>query len=134
MTPSLPGSLDQALLLEQVSWMRRLARALVADQELAEDLVQETCLVALERAPRESGKLRAWLAEVLRNALRQHARSQGRRLARETSAARAEALEPTDQLVARVLLQRELVNAVLELDEPYRSTLLMRFFQELPPR
>jgi RNA polymerase sigma-70 factor (ECF subfamily) len=134
MTPRAPGSSDQALLLEQVSWIRRLARELVADRDLAEDLVQETCVVALERSPQESGRLRAWLAEVLRNALRQHARSEGRRAAREALAARGEALEPTDQLVERVLLQRELVNAVLELDEPYRSTLLLRFFDELPPR
>ncbi len=134
MTPRGSGNPDQALLLEQVSWMRRLAHALVADRELAEDLVQETCVVALERAPREAGKLRAWLAEVLRNALRQHARSQGRRLAREELVARHEALEPADHLVERVLLQRELVSAVLELDEPYRSTLLLRFFEELPPR
>lgn len=134
MTPPGPASPDQALLLEQVSWMRRLARALVADRDLADDLVQETCVAALERAPRETGNLRAWLGEVMRNALRQHSRARGRRLAREVSAARPEALEPADKLVERVLLQRELVNAVLELDEPYRSTLLLRFFEELPPR
>jgi len=132
MTPR--GPVDQAVLLEQVSWIRRLARELVADRELAEDLVQETCVVALEQAPRETTKLRAWLAEVLRNLLRQHARGQGRRSAREARAARPEALEPTDELVARVLLQRELVNAVLALNEPYRSTVLLRFFEELPPR
>src|SRR5262245_27784987 len=132
MTPR--GPVDQAVLLEEVSWIRRLARELVADRELAEDLVQETCVVALERAPREAQKLRSWLAEVLRNLLRQHARGQGRRRARETEAARAEALEPADALVERVLLQRELVNAVLALEEPYRSTVLLRFFEELPPR
>ena len=121
-------------MLEQVSWIRRLARELVADRELAEDLVQETCVVALEHAPRETGKLRAWLSEVLRNALRQHARSQGRRVAREAAAARTEALEPAAELVERALLQRELMNSVLELDEPYRSTVLLRFFEELPPR
>src|SRR5688572_12645613 len=134
MTPRGSASPDQALLLEQVSWIRRLARELVADRELAEDLVQETCVVALERAPREAGKLRAWLAEVLRNALRQHARSQGRRVAREAAAAQPEALEPADRLVERVLLQRELVSAVVALEEPYRSTVLLRYFEELPPR
>ena len=131
---TLRGPVDQAVLLEQVSWIRRLARELVADRELAEDLVQETCVVALEQAPRETTKLRAWLAEVLRNLLRQHARGQGRRSAREAWVARPEALEPTDELVERVLLQRELVNAVLALSEPYRSTVLLRFFEELPPR
>ena len=132
------GGLEQAVLLEQVSWIRRLARELVADRDLAEDLVQETCVVALERAPREPGKLRQWLAEVLRNLLRQESRSRGRRDAREAAAAHAvlegAAPEPADKLVERVFLQRELVNAVLELDEPYRSTVLLRYFDELPPR
>lgn len=134
MNPQGSRGLEQAVLLEQVSWIRRLAGELVADRELAEDLVQETCRVALERSPSEPGKLRQWLAEVLRNALRQHARSQGRRLAREVAAARPEALEATYKLVERVLLQREIVNAVLELEEPYRATVLLRFFEELPPR
>src|SRR5262245_7375723 len=134
MTPRGAAGSDHAALLEEVSWMRRLARELVADRELAEDLVQETCVVALEQAPREAGKLRAWLGEVLRNALRQHARAGGRRREREASAAREEALEPAAELVERVLLQRELMNSVLELDEPYRSTVLLRFFEELPPR
>jgi RNA polymerase sigma-70 factor (ECF subfamily) len=123
-----------AQLLEQVSWIRRLARELVHDRELAEDLVQETCVVALERSPREPARLRQWLAEVLRNVLRQRARAANRRKQREADAARAEALEPTDQLVERALLQRALVDAVLELEEPYRSTVLLRFFEELPPR
>ncbi|HEX6885816.1 MAG TPA: sigma-70 family RNA polymerase sigma factor [Planctomycetota bacterium] len=125
---------DHAALLQEVSWIRRLARELVADRDLAEDLVQETCAVALERGPREAGKLRAWLAEVLRNLLRQHARSAGRRHRREGLAARPEELESTARLVERVSLQRELVNAVLALEEPYRTTVLLRFFEELPPR
>jgi RNA polymerase sigma-70 factor (ECF subfamily) len=134
MTSEALGGSSQAALLEQVSWIRRLARELVADRELAEDLAQEACVVALERGPREAGKLRQWLAEVLRNALRQHARAAGRRRARESLAARPEALEPTDRLVERALVQRELVDAVLALEEPYRSTVLLRFFEELPPR
>src|SRR6185503_5300852 len=42
--------------------------------------------------------------------------------------------EPAADLVERVLVQRELVSAVLELDEPYRSIVLLRYFEELPPR
>jgi len=134
---SAPGDargIEQTALLAEVSWIRRLARELVADRELAEDLVQEACVAALEHAPRERSKLRQWLAEVLRNALRQHARAQGRRGAREAAGARPEALEATDRLVERVALQRELVGAVLALDEPYRTAVLLRFFEELPPR
>jgi RNA polymerase sigma-70 factor (ECF subfamily) len=131
---------DQAALLAEVSWLRRLAHALVADRDLAEDLVQETCVAALEHAPSERGQLRRWLAAVLRNALRQHARGEGRRRAREAATggeralARAAAGEPVEHLVERVQLQRELVDAVLDLPEPYRGAVLLRYFEQLPPR
>ncbi len=128
-----PG-LSHGVLLQQVSWIRRLARELVADRDLAEDLVQETCVAALEHSPRDGSQLRRWLASILRNALRQHVRGQGRRVAREQGSARDEGLESTAELVERVALQRVLVGAVLELEEPYRSTVLLRFFEELPPR
>ncbi len=133
---SLEGAsgLSHAALLDQVSWIRRLARELVSDRELAEDLVQETCVAALEHGPRDASKVRRWLGKVLRNALRQHARGEGRRRAREELGAREEGCESTERLVEQVALQRELVGAVLELEEPYRSTLLLRFFEELPPR
>ncbi len=126
--------LSNELLLDQVSWIRRLARELVSDRELAEDLVQETCVVALEHRPRDASKLRGWLRSVLRNLARERRRSDSRRLLREERGARSEAQEATDRLVERVALQRELVGAVLELDEPYRSAILLRFFEELPPR
>ena len=133
-SPDAPRGIEQAALLAEVSWIRRLASELVADRALVDDLVQETCVAALQHAPRERSKLRQWLAEVLRNTLRQHVRAQGRRVAREAAGARPEALEATDRLVERVALQRELVDAVLTLDEPYRTAVLLRFFEELPPR
>jgi protocatechuate 3,4-dioxygenase beta subunit len=37
-------------------------------------------------------------------------------------------------VVEKAALQRELVSAVLELDEPYRTTILLRFFEDLPQR
>ena len=41
-------TLDPAELLAQVTWVRRLARALVRDAHAAEDLTQETLWVMLE--------------------------------------------------------------------------------------
>src|SRR6185436_12541001 len=95
---------------------------------------QDTCVVALSHAPREPGSIRAWLASVMRNLARQRGRSEGRRHVREQIAARPEASESTDVAVERIALQRELVEAVLELGEPYREVILLRFFEELPPR
>jgi protocatechuate 3,4-dioxygenase beta subunit len=37
-------------------------------------------------------------------------------------------------MVERAAVQRDLVQAVLDLDEPYRTTILWRYFEELPPR
>jgi RNA polymerase sigma-70 factor (ECF subfamily) len=64
-------------LLDQVPRLRRYARALINNQDLADDLVQDT----LERALRNSQKfqsgsdLRAWLFAIMHNAYV----SQGRR-------------------------------------------------------
>lgn len=134
MTAPSSRGLSHAVLLAHVEWIRRLAAALVADRELAEDLAQETCVVALERAPAEPRHLRQWLAVVLHNLLRQRVRAEKRRELREALRARPEGAESGAELLERVKLQRELVDAVLALDEPYRTTILMRFFQELPPR
>jgi len=122
------------LLLEHVSWIRRLARHLVVDPVLAEDLAQETCVVALERPPRDASQVKRWLASVLRNLVRQRARGDGRRRGREESSARDEAQDPTERLVERVEVERSLVEHVLALDEPYRTAVLWRFFEDEPPR
>jgi DNA-directed RNA polymerase specialized sigma24 family protein len=132
----MPGTSPQSpeLLLEQVTWIRELAKHLVADESARDDLVQETCMRALERPPRDASRIRHWLASVMRNLVRQNARGDGRRELREERSAAREALEPTAGLVERVAVQRELVDTVLEIDEPYRSSLLMRYFEERPPR
>jgi RNA polymerase sigma factor (sigma-70 family) len=122
------------LLLDQVAWIRELARHLVADESARDDLVQETCVRALEEPPRDAGSVRRWLATVMRNLVRQRARGDGRRREREQHSSRDEALAATATVVQRVTLQRELVETVLELDEPYRTALLLRYFEELPPR
>jgi hypothetical protein len=57
-------------------------------------------------------------------------RSEERRDARERVAARPEALPATDDLVQRAELLRAVVDHVIALPEPYRSTILLRFFEE----
>lgn len=134
MSPPDRSASSHELLLAQMGWIRRLARRLVADQELAEDLVQDTCIVALERRPADLTKLRRWLASVMRNLVRQHARGAGRRKEREALSARAATHESAESMVERVAVQRELAAHVLQLHEPYRSVLILRFFDEEPPR
>jgi RNA polymerase sigma factor (sigma-70 family) len=123
-----------AALLAETEWTRALAKSLAGEAGLADDLTQEAWVAALERRPRADRPLRGWLATVLRRRWSDLARERGTRDAHERRAARGEALPSAHELVERAALQRTLVEAVLELDEPYRSVVLLRFFEGLPPR
>ncbi|HKE01655.1 MAG TPA: sigma-70 family RNA polymerase sigma factor, partial [Planctomycetota bacterium] len=125
-----PSESSAEILLAEVGWLRRLARSLVADPNLAEDLAQRTVLAALEHPPSDDRSLRGWLRRVLVNFLHQERRAAGRREDRERRVARAEAYELTD----RVAVHRKVVDAVVALEEPYRTAILLRFFEGLPPR
>ena len=120
-----------------MGWVRRLAQRLVRDHHLVDDLVQDTWVAALEGAPTEAGSLgrpRAWLATVMRNLVRQRVRGDGRRRVREARCSRSEVVDSTAYLVERISVQRRVAELVLELPEPYRGAILLRFFEELPPR
>ncbi len=133
MRSSLPTP-DAQLLLEHAQWMRVLARKLVADPERADELSQETWMRILERPPRLDSPFRGWIATVMRNLLHAERRGAARRATREAASARAEAQPSSHDLLERATLQRELVQAVLELEEPYRSTVLLRYFEERTPQ
>jgi RNA polymerase sigma-70 factor (ECF subfamily) len=121
-------------LLEHLDWIRRLARQLVRDPGLAEDVSQETLAVAMERPPEPGRPLRRWLAAVARNFAKQTFRGEARRAAREERSSRRESTPSTLDLVERAAIQREIVGVVLQLEEPYRRVVLLRFFEELSPK
>ena len=127
-----------AELASNARWIRSLARSLVADADLADDLVQDTLVAALrqDRGPSRhgEGESRSWLSTVLRRRFFERRREAASRAAREREAAHREALPSTLDMVERAAVQRDLVQAVLDLDEPYRTTILWRFFEDLPPR
>lgn len=125
---------DPSKLLEHQDWIRRLARTLVADPGLAEDLVQDTWVSALRRPPEKLRSARAWLATVLRRHLKQWQRSSARRAEREEMCAREEAQPGVDEVVTKASVHRDLVRFVVALDEPYRTTVLLRFFEGLSYR
>src|SRR5262245_9690935 len=120
-------------LLEHAPWARRLARTLVWG-EVAEDVVQQAWLLALERPPSAAAPARAWLAGVLRRVAAHVRRDHARRRRRERLAARPESSAADDPTVERARLQHRLVAHVLALEEPYRSAILMRYLERLPPR
>lgn len=118
-------------LLDQTGWIHALAQRLVADPHLAADLAQDTCVDALEREPDSARPLRGWLATVMRNKLAKLRRGEGNRSAREKTRAGGEPEPATLDVVEKAETHRNVVLAVLALEEPYRSTLLMRFFEQL---
>ncbi|MFN0244066.1 MAG: sigma-70 family RNA polymerase sigma factor [Planctomycetota bacterium] len=125
---------DDEPLLAELGWIKKLARRMSDDAHRADDLAQETYAIALHTPPRAALSLRGWLRTVMQNLVRQGGRGAERRLAREVRAARAEHVDATDEVLARAEVQRRIVDAVFALDEPYRSTILLRFFEDLPPR
>lgn len=121
-----------AELTAEMAWLRRLARALLRGDE-AQDLAQDAWLVAAAERPADGRPLRPWLSRVVRNLARMRVRGRMRREARESaSAALAErpAAGPAE-LVQRVELQQLVAGEVLRLAEPYRSTVLLHYFEEL---
>ena len=119
-------------LLADLGWLRTLARQLARDADVAEDLVQDACAIAL-RQPTPPRQWRAWLTEVLRNLLRSE-RRRAARSRRLLAAGEVHAAADPLSTLQRVESQQRLVAAVMQLDEPYRGTVLLRFFDRLPPR
>lgn len=123
-------SVDVEALLAESRWMEGLARHLVGPSG-AEDLVQDTLAAALQHAPAERTGLAPWLVVVLRRLGRDRLRGDANRRARELAAARSEILPASVDLVGRAEQHRLLVDAVLALREPYRTVLLLRYFEDL---
>lgn len=136
-----PIAFDTEQLLAQVPWIRRLATRVAGDSHLAEDLAQDALVVALggrrvagAEALSEPAALRRWLAAVVQNLGRTRRRSERRRAAREAAMAEQGLSPSAYEVVERFATQGRLVRALLELDEPYRSTLLLRYFDSLTQR
>ncbi|MEM9803199.1 MAG: sigma-70 family RNA polymerase sigma factor [Planctomycetota bacterium] len=129
---------DLESLLEGSGWVDRLARSLVADPHAADDLVQEAWVVALERGPKGVDGIgrRRWLSAVLRNLARDRRRGERRRSDREADVASGAETEQEDDAAAMLQqldAHRRVVDAVRALDEPYRSAVLMRYFDGKSP-
>ncbi|MDB4954676.1 MAG: hypothetical protein JWO36_2245 [Myxococcales bacterium] len=117
-------------LLAHTEWLMRLARALVGDAA-AGDVVQDTYEAALAKPSNREGPLRPWLGGVARNVARMAARGRMRRERREQAVPVHEDVPSPEQLLARAQIQQHINRLVLELHEPLRSTLLLRFFEGL---
>jgi RNA polymerase sigma-70 factor (ECF subfamily) len=126
-------SADLSALLEQARWLRGLAAHLVHRRAEVDDLVQETWLQALRSPPSPDRPPRPWLGRVLHNAWRMAGRASTRRRARELAAVDpAPAVASAEQLLERAQIQRRLAELVMRLDEPYRTAILLFYYEGRP--
>jgi len=121
-------------LIAHGDFIRALARRLIHDADLAADVAQQTMTAALEHPPSEEKPLTAWLVVVARNFARRIGRRSAQRLVKERTVALADSAPSTEEVVEREEIRSRVVDAVLGLAEPYRSTLLLRFYEDLPLR
>jgi RNA polymerase sigma factor (sigma-70 family) len=122
---------SEAVLLADVTWVRDLARNLVRDAVMADDAAQEAWLAALKQTQGPRTSLRAWLGGATRNAVRKAYRSEGRRQVHEEAAARPERTPSTAEVVEGLSTQLTVARAVNVLDEPYRETIHLRYYEDL---
>jgi RNA polymerase sigma factor (sigma-70 family) len=117
-------------LLAKSAWTRGLARSLLRDEADAEDVIQDAWVAAIRQPPPEGAPGRPWLAAVIQNLGRTQIRRQRRREARHAAMADlVQAGSSPEELLARVEVQRVLSDLVSGLDEPYRQTVLLRYFE-----
>jgi len=114
------------------AWLRRFSCALVHDEDLGDDLSQDTFVKAWQSPPPADAQPRSWLARVAQNRARDLHRSDVRRRKREQE--QDEGTEPTqtpEELLGRVELHRKLAALVTALDEPFRHTVVLRYYEGL---
>jgi RNA polymerase sigma-70 factor (ECF subfamily) len=123
---------DIATLLAEAPWLARLARSLTGDAAEADDLVQETYAAALRSPPATDRPVRPWLRRVVINLARMRHRSRSRRAATDRVVeTQTDPVRDPEQLLERARLERRLAELVLELDEPFRTTVLLRYREGL---
>lgn len=125
------GSGSVILALDDLQWLRRFAAMLTRDADEADDLVQETLVVAWASPPRDTGApARPWLATVLRNLFRMQRRAGARREQREGlgSSASTTTVEPEREL-ARLEVLRILLAELDRLAPGDQKILVRRFFE-----
>ena len=117
--------------LEHVEFIRGIARSLLGDGDSAEDIVQLTWIRSVESPPAPTGSRRSWLAVVASNFARTRRRSEARRERREKAVAKGEHVPPAQWTVERERIVQLIREGVHELEEPYRSTIVLRYYEGL---
>ena len=129
------GAVLQTELLRNDRLLRSLAAELTGRAADAEDLVQDTWVLALGRAPRLTGRaLSAWLATALkRSAGRTRTRDRQRRERERDAVGPDVGQDEIARVEERIDAQILLLEAVRRLPEQERECVLLRYESELSP-
>ena len=114
--------------------LRRLARSLLYDAGQADDVVQEAWLTALAKQRVDDTAAGGWMRGVVRNITRQRRRADTRRAHHEHAAGGGEPIQSSLDTASRIEVTRRVVEAVDALEEPYRTAIVKRFFEDRRPR
>src|SRR5688572_2735502 len=117
--------------LAHQEFLRRILRGILASEADVEDALQDTWTRLLERPTAAPAEPRGWLTRVTRNTALSGLRARRRRSDREAAARSAGVAESPADSVARMEAMRRVAQALLALDEPYRSVVLLRYEQDL---
>ena len=117
---------DPTTLLEHRGWLQRFVRRLAHDEGSADDLVQETWLVAARRGMRGVREPRSFLAGVARRLALRRSHDEQRRAEREAIAARPEAFD-SRVLDESLQVQRAALDALAQLPDEPRSWILAHY-------
>jgi len=117
-------------LQQHAAALRRLARDLVGAAG-ADDVLQDVALEVMHAPPRRPGPVLGWLRHVVRGVASKRRRADAVRRRHEAAAASERAFEASG--AATIDSLRQLTEWIAALPEPYRSTLLARYVQELTP-
>lgn len=117
----------------QDEWLRRVARALIRDADLASDLVQDAWVASLSRK-RGATADRPWLRGVVRHSASSFFRRRSRREEREREAAQPPTSPPQDEVSAQLELRERMAHELGSLEEPFRTAIYLRFVEGLSVR
>ncbi len=112
--------------------LRRVARTLLAHEADCDDVVQSVFLTAVEKPPRVLS--RSWLVTTLRRRVIDRFRRNATTHVHKSSLPQPDPAPPTDSIVEKLEAHESLARALRTLREPYRETVYLRYFENLPPR
>jgi RNA polymerase sigma-70 factor (ECF subfamily) len=122
---------DPEVAAESHRELASLARVILGDEHLADDVVQDAWLVALQRGRERLADPRAWLRAVVLNRARHESRARGRRAnlahgyAAETALQAGSEGEDDDPARAHQVLRE----SAAQLTAPHREVIELRFFE-----